>query len=471
MGVAFDEGALDGLRARFRGELVRPGDPGYDEARKVWNGLIDRRPALVARIAEVGDVVEALAFAREHGLGVAVRGGGHNVAGTAVTDGGLVVDVSGLNHIEIDAEQRSARVGAGSTLGELDAATQAFGLATPLGVVSETGIAGLTLGGGIGWLRRRHGLSSDNVLSFQLVTATGEVVTASETENEDLFWALRGGGGGFGVVTSFEYRLHPVGPEVMVCFVLYPAARAGEVLRFVDEHLAASGDDLSPLGVLGRVPPVDLFPEDTHGLPYVAILAVHPGTVEEGEAAVAPLRALGEPIADLSGPMPYVEAQKLLDEDYPDGGSYYWKSITLDALDAEAIAELATHADAAPSGHSTIDVWYHGGAMGRVGADDTAFGPRPRYLIGVEANWEPRKDETADETDDEANILWARETVAALGRFSSGGSYLNFPGFFEEGDEVLRSSVGGRNFERLQEIRRRYDPANVFASPNRLVRK
>ena len=191
----------------------------------------------------------------------------------------------------------------------------------------------------------------------------------------------------------------------MVCFVLYPAARAGEVLRFVDEHLAASGDDLSPLGVLGRVPPVDLFPEDTHGLPYVAILAVHPGTVEEGEAAVAPLRALGEPIADLSGPMPYVEAQKLLDEDYPDGGSYYWKSITLDALDAEAIAELATHADAAPSGHSTIDVWYHGGAMGRVGADDTAFGPRPRYLIGVEANWEPRKDETADETDDEANIL------------------------------------------------------------------
>ena len=465
MGHELDEGALNALRQRVGGEVVRPGDHAYDGARRVWNGLIDRRPALVIRVADAGDVVEALAFAREHGLGVTVRGGGHNVAGTAVGDGGLVIDVSGLNHIEVDAEARTARVGAGCTLGELDAATQAFGLATPLGVVSETGIAGLTLGGGIGWLRRKHGLSSDNVLSFELVTAAGDLVTASETENADLFWALRGGGGGLGVITSFEYRLHPVGPEVMVCFVLYPAARTAEVLRFVGEHLAAAGDDLSPLGVLGRVPDADLFPEDTHGLPYVAILAVHPGTVEEGAAAVAPLRALGEPIADLSGPMPYVDAQKLLDEDYPDGGSYYWKSIALDALDAEAIAVLAAHADAAPSGHSTIDVWFHGGAMDGVGAEETAFGPRPRYLIGVEANWEPREDETEGETDDEANIGWARETVNALGRFSSGGSYLNFPGFFEEGDALLRSSHGDRNYERLQEIRRRHDPANLFARP------
>ena len=456
-GMKLDAMALDGLRTGFRGELARPGDPGYDEARRVWNGLIDRRPALVARVTEVGDVVAALAFAREHGLEVAVRGGGHNVAGTAVNEGGLVVDVSGLNDIEIDAVARTARAGAGCTLGELDAATQAFGLATPLGVVSKTGIAGLTLGGGIGWLRRKHGLSSDNVLSFELVTAAGEVVTASATENADLFWALRGGGGGFGVVTLFEYTLHPVGPEVMVCFVLYPAARAGEILALVDQHLAAAGDDLSPLGVLGRVPHVAPFPEDVHGLPYVGILAVHPGSVEEGEAALAPLRGLGDAIADLSGPMPYVEAQKLLDEDYPDGGSYYWKSIALDALGAEAIAALATLADAAPSAHSTIDVWFNGGALGRVGAEETAFGPRPRYLVGVEANWE--------EGDDAANIAWARDAIADLGRFSSGGSYLNFPGFFEEGDALLRSSHGDRNFERLQEVRRRYDPANLFARP------
>ena len=457
MTVAGDGAAFDRLRSRFRGELMRPGDDGYDDARHVWNGLIDRSPALVARVAGVDDVAEALGLAREERLGVSIRGGGHNVAGTAVREGGVVVDLSGLKEIAVDVGARTVRAGAGCTLGELDAATQAFGLATPLGVVSETGIAGLTLGGGIGWLRRKHGLSSDNLVSLDVVTAAGEVVTASENENADLFWAFRGGGGGFGVVTSFEYRLHPVGPEVMACFVLYPAARTVDVLRFTDEHMTATGDELSPLGVLGVVPPADVFPVETHGLPYAAILALHPGSIDDGTAALAPLRELGEPLADLSGPMPYIEVQKLLDEDYPDGGRYYWKSIALDTLGANAIEVLSARAVAAPSQHSTIDVWFHGGAMSRVGAHETAFGPRPRYLIGVEANWE--------EGDDAANIAWARDTIADLAPLSSGASYLNFPGFFEEGDELMRSAHGERNYERLLEIRRRYDPTGAFARP------
>ena len=358
--------------------------------------------------------------------------------------------------MHVDPEARTARAGAGCTLGDLDAGTQAFGLAAPLGVVSETGIAGLTLGGGIGWLRRKHGLSSDNLVSLEAVTAAGEVVTASETENVDLFWALRGGGGGFVVVTSFEYCLHPVGPEVTVSFLLHPAERGAEVLRFVDELTAASGDDLSPAAFFGFVPHADVFPEETHGLPYIAVLAVHPGSMEEGAAALAPLKDLGEPLADLSGPMPYVQAQKLLDEDYPDGGRYYWKSTALDDLGDEALERLAAHAAAAPSHHSTIDVWFHGGAMDRVGSEETAFGPRPKYLVGVEANWEA-------EGDDDANITWARAAVADLRRFSNGGSYLNFPGLFEEGDELLRAAHGERNYERLAAIRERYDPTDLFA--------
>ena len=447
--------ALGELRSRLRGEVVQPGDAGYDEARQVWNGLIDRRPALVARVSGAKDVVEVLAHARDAGLRVSVRGGGHNVAGTAVRDDGLVVDLSRLDEVHVDSESRTARAGAGSTLGQLDAGTQAFGLAAPLGIVSETGIAGLTLGGGIGWLRRKHGLSSDNLVSLEVVTAAGEVLTASETENIDLFWALRGGGGGFVVVTSFEYRLHPVGPEVMVSFLLYPAERGAEVLRFVDELTAASGDDLSPAAFFGYVPHADVFPEEVHGLPYIAVLAVHPGSVEEGAAALAPLKDLGEPLADLSGPMPYVDAQKLLDEDYPDGGRYYWKSTSLDALGDDVLARLSAHAATAPSHHSTIDIWFHGGAMGRVGAEETAFGPRPRYLVGVEANWE--------EGDDAENIAWARDAVADLSRFSSGGAYLNFPGFFEEGEQLLRSSYGERNYERLEAIRAQYDPTGLFA--------
>lgn len=458
--VSVAEGALGGrsveeFGSRLRGELLLAGDAGYDEARKVWNGMIDRHPALIARCKSAADVVSAVDFARESGLLVAVRGGGHNVAGTATVDGGLLIDLSPMKGIRVDPERRTVRAEGGVTIGELDERTQIFGLATPMGVVSETGIAGLTLGGGMGWLRRKYGLASDNLVSADVVTAAGRFLTASEKENEDLFWGIKGGGGNFGVVTAFEYRLHPVGPEVMFCFVFYPGERASEVLFSLKEYMAQAPDEVSPLGFLGRIPSDEMFPREWHGEPFVAIATMHAGSVEQGEGALRPLRELGEPIADFSGPMPYVEAQQLLDEDYPDGGRYYWKSTNLGSLDEEAIERLVAHSTSAPSDNSTIDLWFQGGAMGRIGAGESAFGDRSSgVLIGVEANWEKPQD-------DGANVAWARECVADMRRFSDGGMYLNFPGFLEGGQNLMRDAYGA-NYERLAYLKAKYDPTNLF---------
>jgi FAD/FMN-containing dehydrogenase len=453
--VALGDSVVEAFGARLRGELVRPGDAGYEEVRKVWNGMIDRRPALIARAASVADVINSVTFARENDLLLAVRGGGHNVAGTGTVEGGLLIDLSRMKGIKVDPERRTAHVEPGVTIGELDKKTQAFGLATPMGVVSETGVAGLTLGGGIGWLRRKHGLSSDNLISVDVVTADGRFVSASAEENEDLFWGIRGGGGNFGIVTCFEYRLHPVGPAVMFDFVFYPGDRTREVLGFLNEYMAQAPDEVSPLAFLGRVPHDEMFPEEWHGEQFVAIAAMYAGSVEEGERVLGPLRELGVPIADFSGPIPYVEAQKILDEDYPDGGRYYWKSQNVNGLGDEEIERLIAHAEAAPSDHSTIDVWYQGGAMGRVGASETAFGDRGApILLGIEANWE-------EPADDEANVAWARECVADMRRFSGGGAYLNFPGFMEEGQSLMRDAYG-ENYERLAALKDEHDPANLF---------
>jgi FAD/FMN-containing dehydrogenase len=447
--------APDDLAATLQGELLRPGDEAYDPARALWNGMIDRRPAFVARCAGVEDVVACVAYAREHDLPLAVRGGGHGVAGHALCDGGLVIDLSAMRAVEVDPAERTARAQGGCTLADVDRETQRHGLATPLGVVTRTGIAGLTLSGGIGWLRRLHGLSCDNLVSAQVVTADGRVLTASEGEHEDLFWAIRGGGGNFGVVTSFAYRLHPVGPEVFLCFVLYPGARAREVMRSCERFLEQAPDAVAPIAVLGHIPEAEEFPAGAHGDPFVALAAVHPGGGAEGEEVLRPLRELGDPIADLSGAMPWVEAQGALDADYPDGGRYYWKSINLPELSDAVIDRLVEHNAAAPSHHSTIDVWYQGGAMARVGEQETAFANRGEpYLVGIEANWE-------DEADSDANVAWVREMFADLRTFSAGGVYLNFPGFLEEGDELAREGYGA-NLERLAEVKARYDPDNVF---------
>ncbi|MGF1470206.1 MAG: FAD-binding oxidoreductase [Rubrobacteraceae bacterium] len=450
-----DSSVIEEFRSHLHGELLQADHADYEEARQVWNGMIDQHPALISRCTGVSDVVNAVNFAREHGLLMSVRGGGHNVAGTAIADGGLVIDLSPMTRIQVDPENRKVRAEAGVTLGELDERTQTFGLATPLGVVSETGIAGLTLNGGIGWLRRKHGLSSDNLISVDLVTADGRFLTASEEENEDLFWAVRGGGGNYGVVTSFEYRLHPVGPEVMFCFVFYPGEEAREVLRSLNDYMDRAPDEVSPLSFLGRVPADEMFPEESHGEPFVAIAAMYAGEVEEGERVLEPLREFSEPIVDFSGPMPYTEVQQVLDEDYPDGGRYYWKSVNVEEIGEEAMDRLIAHAEAAPSDHSTIDIWYQGGAMGRIGADETAFGDRSApYLLGIEANWE-------EPEDDAANVAWAREVVDDMRRFSDGGTYLNFPGFIEEGQDMMRDAYG-ENYERLVALKDEYDPENLF---------
>ncbi len=458
--MAVTDDALNTLEQEFQGELIRPGDGEYDEARAIWNGMIERRPGLIARCAGADDVAAAVRFAAENELPLAVRGGGHGVAGLALAEAGLVVDLSEMREIEVDAEGGTVRAAGGCTLGDLDAATQEQGLAAPVGVVTKTGIAGLTLSGGIGWLRRKHGLSVDNLLEAEVVTARGEVVTASADENEDLFWGLRGGGGNFGVVTSFTYRLHPIGPEVFFCFCVYPAEAAAKVLGGCERYLADGGELIAPLGVLGHVPAADEFPSDAHGEPYAAILAMGIGDPAEGERQVAPLRELAEPIADLSGAMPYTEAQAVLDEDYPDGWRYYWKSINARGLDEAMVEQLVKRNVAAPSRHSTIDVWFQGGAMAEVGETETAFANRGSpYLLGIEGNWE-------DAGDDDANVAWVRETVEAMKPFSDGGIYLNFPGFLEEGEDLLRDGLGA-NYERLAEVKAKYDPDNLFRlNPN-----
>ncbi|MER5479370.1 FAD-binding oxidoreductase [Streptomyces sp. NPDC002734] len=447
--------AVEGLRAVLRGELLQPDDPGYAAATRLWNGSIRRRPALVARCAGEADVVAAVGFARDHRLPLSVRGGGHGVAGYALCDGGLVVDLSGMTTVEVDPDARFVRAQGGCTLGHVDRATQRHGLAVPLGVVSQTGVAGLTLSGGMGWLRRAHGLSCDALMSATVVTADGEVREADSERHPDLFWAIRGGGGNFGVVTSFTYRLHPVGPEVYFCNVYYPARYARDVLRHVESLVSEPGERTAPLAVFGRVPADEALPAHIHGEPFVAVLALFPGGAEEGERALRPLREIAEPLFDLSGVTTYLDVQSLLDEEYPDGNHYYWKSVSLPGLTDELIDRLAALAERAPSPASTVDLWFQGGAMARAPWEGTAFtGRGDAHLVGIEGNW-------SEAADSERNIGWVRETFAALRAFSSGGIYLNFPGFLEEGEQLVQESFGPQ-YERLTAVKATYDPGNLF---------
>jgi FAD/FMN-containing dehydrogenase len=447
--------AIDNLESQMTGALVRPGDETYDEVRNVWNGMIDLHPAAIARCVSTEDVQHALAAAHAGGLAVSVRGGGHNVAGFGTIEAGLVIDLSPMRSVKVDAANRLVTADGGVTLGDLDAATQAHGLVVPSGVVSETGIGGLTLSGGLGWVRRKWGLTCDNLVGATLVTATGDVVNVSEDSDAELLWGLRGGGGNFGVVTEFVFKAHNLGPDVAFLFTLYPLDRAHHVLTEHQRIVEEGPDEVSTIAVLGHVPPVDDFPVDIHGAPYVGVLGMYAGAADAGEDALRPLRELGEPMVDFSGPMPYVDAQKIYDPDYPAGHRYYWKSTNLAALSHEAIDVLVERTLAAPSEHSTIDVWLNGGAISRVADSETAFRGRDnRYVINPEANWE-------EVADDDANVAWARGVLTALETHASGGAYLNFPGFLEEGDDLVRASHGS-NYERLQSLKRRFDPENVF---------
>ncbi len=456
--VMIDDGAIDELRAQVRGRLIRPGDEPYEERRKVWNGMIDRHPALIAECTGTADVAAAVAFARDRRLPISVRGGGHNVAGTAIADAGVVVDLSLMNSVWVDPERRIARVGGGATLGQVDHETQLFGLAVPAGVMSRTGIGGLSLHGGLGLLTRHYGLTCDNLLSADVVTADGSVLLADDHHHRDLLWALRGGGGSFGVVTSFEFRLHLVGPEVWLALVMYPADRAPSILKFFREFMADAPDELMSIAIFWTTPGEEPIPEGARHVPTLILAACHSGPLDEGERAVQPLREVATPLVDLSGPIPFVAAQQLFDPDYPDGRRYYWKSLYLRHLDDEVVAALAGHAARRPSPLSSLDIWALGGAMSRMSEEHGAFARRDApFLLGIEGNWD-------DPGQDEANMAWAREVFHDMElRFPDEGTYLNFPGFGEEGEALLKRSYGG-NFARLQEIKAKYDPENLFRS-------
>lgn len=446
---------VDDLRDAMSGRVLTPADDGYDAARGLWNGMIDKRPAIIAQCIGSEDVIACIRFAREHKVPFAVRGGGHNVAGSASCDGGLVIDLTAMHHVDVDPDARRAYAKGGATIGHLDQATQPYGLAAPMGVVTETGIAGLTLGGGLGWIRRKHGLSCDALRSINIVTADGQLLHASADEHADLFWAVRGGGGNFGVVTRFEYELYDVGPEVFFLAVFYPQEVIHEVLGELNRFMEDAPDAFSPISVLGHLPPLPTVAADQHGAPMVAIVGAWIGDVAIGERALAPLRDLAQPLADLSRPMPYLEVQQFFDEDYPSGGRYYWKSLSLEALSPEVVDQLATLNDAAPSVESTIDLWFQGGAMSRVAADATAFGDRSApVLFNIEANWH-------DEARDADNVAWVRRCFAAMQSFSDGGMYFNFPGIEGDAEQRLQTTYGA-NYARLQAIKRRYDPDNLF---------
>ena len=441
------------------GDLIRPTDAAYAEARNVWNGMVDKRPALIAQCASAEDVATAVCFAQDHNLLLSVRGGGHNVAGHATNDGGLVIDLSPLNKVMVDPETRLVQAGGGALIADLDHETQKYGLAVPLGVMSETGIAGLTLGGGLGYLRNKYGLSCDNLVAAQVVLANGQMVNANQSENSDLFWGLRGGGGNFGIVTCFTYRAFPVGPEVFFTAVFHKGERDDmkKALQFYRDFSMAAPDEISSIGVCGIFPPVDMFPKELHGRPFVLFVAMHSGTPTEGEKAMMPLRNFAEPLLDFSSAMPFTEVQTFFDEDYPAGElRYYWKSLNLPTMSDEAIERIVHHSLQMPSSHNTVDIWHNGGTVARVAEDAMAFsGRQASFLLNVEANWEHPEA-------DEAHINWVRDLLRDATQFSDGSRYLNFPGFQEEGESMMRGTFGTK-YEQLARLKKKYDPNNLFS--------
>jgi FAD/FMN-containing dehydrogenase len=450
-----DSEALQAFVDGFRGAVLRPGDEGYDDARAIWNGLIDRRPALIVQCTGAADVVQAVNFAREHELLLSIKAGAHNVAGNAVNDGGLVIDLSQMRGVHVDSATQRVRAQGGATWGDADRETQLFGLAVPGGVVSTTGIAGLTLHGGVGHLRRKYGLSIDNLRSVDIVTADGQLRRASADENADLFWAVRGAGSNFGVVTSFEFEAHPVGPMLTVGAVFYPLVDAKAIIQGWRDYMASAPEELSSLAICWSVPPEEPFPPELHGTPALVVAGAYAGPVAEGEPVVQPLRELGTPLIDLSGPWPWIGLQSGFDALFPKGEFRYWKSRALAELTEAAIDDIVDFAARRPTPLTDIVMWHHGGAMSRVGETDTAYAGRDAsFLVTGEVNW------TDASLNDEA-IAWGREFWAAMERHSTGGVYLNFPGLGEEKEALVRAGHGV-NYDRLAELKAKYDPTNVF---------
>ena len=446
-GAVLEEAAFEDFRSSQRGRTLSPGDDGYEEARKVWNGMIDRRPAVIARCAGVSDVINSINFARENNLLMSVRGGGHNIPGNSVCDGGIMVDLSPMKSVRVNPMKRTAHAEPGLTWAELDHETQAFGLATPGGTVSDTGIAGLTLGGGMGWLSGKHGLSCDNVLSVDIVTADGRFLTASASENEDLYWAVRGGGGNFGVVTSFEYQLHPVGPMVLGGVVVYPFDKAKEALRFYRDFSGAIPDEVNTICELLTSP---------DGAPVVAVLACHHGPIEAAEEALRPLREFGPPLSDSIQPITYGQMQSMLDGGATPGLQYYNKTSFMKEISDDAIDVLISHFIKVTSPLSALTFQQLGNASNRVGIDETAFSHRDTpYEVIALASWE-------DPGESEIHIRWARDAIEAVRPFTTGGTYVNSVGHeAEEGADLMKAAYG-KHYERLAALKNKYDPANLF---------
>jgi hypothetical protein len=450
--------AFDELGESFRGELLLPTSPGYDTARRIWNGAIYRHPACIARCTGVADVVAAVRFARDNDLEIAVRGGGHNVAGTAVCDDGLVIDLSAMQAVWVDPAGRTAWVQGGALWGDVDHETQAHGLATTGGIVSHTGVAGVTLGGGIGFLMRKHGLVVDNLLAAEVVTAEGSIVRASADDHPDLFWALRGGGGNFGVVTSFRFALHPLGPTVMAGPVFWAADDTADVLRFYRDFVADAPDELGTVVRLGTVPPLPGIPEDMHWRPAIAVNCCYAGAVEDGERAVRALRGVGRPLVDLLAPSPYVAFQSGIDATVLHGWHYRWKSTNLASLSDETIAVIADHAYAAGSPRSCVVMFHFGGAVVRVPHEATAYAGRDvAHNIVIEGVWLP--DESGEHA--AAETAWAQQFLQALEPHRAGSVYVNFLDSDDDSGRV-REAYGDQIYRRLAEVKAKYDPDNAF---------
>lgn len=451
--VTVDDAKVAAFSNALGGDLVREGDASYDETRAVWNAMIDKKPALIARCTNAADVKTAVDFAREHDLLVAVRGAGHNIAGNAVCDAGLMIDLSPMKAVRVDKDARRAWVEAGATLGDVDAATQEHALAVPLGINSTTGIAGLTLGGGFGWLSRKHGMTVDNLVSAEVVTADGERVRASADDDADLFWAIRGGGGNFGIVTSFEFQLHPLGPDVLSGLIIYPFDQAKAVRGGFRDFTETMPDELNVWMVTRRAPPFPFLPEESHGKEMVALALCYAGDPVEGEKLIEPLRGFGKPLGEHVGAQPYVAWQQAFDPLLTAGARNYWKSHNFSKLSDGAIDTIVEFAGKLPSPHCEIFIGTMGGQTGRVAPNAMAYSQRDaNYVLNVHGRWE-----TAAE--DAQGIAWAREFFDKSAPYATGGVYVNF--MTEEESERVGAAYGP-NYGRLVELKRQYDPGNMF---------
>jgi FAD/FMN-containing dehydrogenase len=446
---------LASFQAGFRGALIGPDDPAYDDTRRIWNAMIDRRPGLILRCTGAADVVQAVRFARQHRALLSVRGGGHNIAGLAVCEGGLMIDLSPMRGVWVDSAGRRALAQAGCTLADLDRETQLHGLAAVMGFVSATGIAGLTVGGGFGYLTRQHGWTCDNLLGMDVVCADGELRHVSADDDPELFWAMRGGGGNFGIATAFEYRLHPVGPQILGGAIAWRGDDAAGVLDAWRRWIATTPRELTSVAVLRRAPAAPWLPQEVHGQPIVAVFVCHTGGIEQGQALLSPLRAHGRPVADIVVPRPYTQMQSLLDATQPKGRRYYWKSHYLPAVTADAAACVVAQAGRIASPHSAILLFQIGGVLNELPADHSPAGNRDaQVVLNIAASWE-------QPADDAAHVAWARNAFQAMRPYATGGTYVNFL-TEEEGADRIAAAYGRPALERLAALKRRFDPDNLF---------